>query len=410
MRRNMNNVLIVTPQNILPPGDGGKLCMYSRIVALYNENNKIYLAMGNTNVDVDNVYPDIMRYVSDYVVLPRASVEMKKADFIACFFEIARWFLSGKPRQAHTLHSNENRKKLMEFVKEKKINVIVLETIFSGELLDLELCKKENIRLVLVEHNVEYKFIKDCLFNMKIPVSIESRRVKKYERSILKKADLVVALSPKDAEILKKDFQINKLKYLPTTLSASTLVWNNTNSDYILFAGSLKFPPNYYSIIWFLKNVWTEFTKSHPNLKLKITGANTEKIRNEIHCYPNVVFTGFLDEYEFNLLKVNALFEIIPIIIGSGIKIKLLEALSIGIPVIATKHCYEGVPYKTDNAPYYVANNDADFLKAMEIFATNNDVRLEYSHNGKVFYNDIYASAENKNNWIDLLEAQRAEE
>ena len=43
----MNNVLIVTPQNILPPSDGGKLCMYSHIAALYNENNKIYLAMGN---------------------------------------------------------------------------------------------------------------------------------------------------------------------------------------------------------------------------------------------------------------------------------------------------------------------------------------------------------------------------
>lgn len=174
----MNNVLILTPQNILPPGDGGKLCMYSRIVALYNKNNKIYLAMGNTNVDIEIVYPGIMRYVSDYVVLPRASVEMKKANFITCFFEIVRWFLSGKPRQAHTLHSNENRKKLMEFVRKKKINVIVLETIFSGELVDMELCQNENVRIILVEHNVEYKFIKDCLFDMKIPAWIESRRVK----------------------------------------------------------------------------------------------------------------------------------------------------------------------------------------------------------------------------------------
>lgn len=399
----MNNVLIVTPQNILPPSDGGKLCMYSHIAALYNENNKIYLAMGNTDVDIEGVYPNVMQYLSDYIVLPRVSVELKKANFIARISEIISWFLSGKPRQAHTLGSNLNTKLLMEFVREKNINVIILETIFSGELLDFEFCKKENIRLVAVEHNVEYKFIKDCLFEMKIPAWIESNRVKKYEQYILKQADFVVAISPRDAEVLAKEFEIAKMAYLPALLPRATDMWSNRDSDYILFAGSLTFYPNYYSIMWFLKNVWTKFNKMCPNLKLKITGATTEKIKEDIKMYKNVVFTGFLEEYEFNLLKTDALFEVIPIIMGSGIKIKLLEALSMGIPVIATPHCYEGIPYNNMDNPYYVARSDEEFIEAMKMFVADKQLRMQYSKSGNKFYNQIYSSEVNKNNWLNIL-------
>ena len=72
---------------------------------------------------------------------------------------------------------------------------------------------------------------------------------------------------------------IAKMAYLPALLPRATDMWSNRDSDYILFAGSLTFYPNYYSIMWFLKNVWTKFNKMCPNLKLKITGATTEKIK-----------------------------------------------------------------------------------------------------------------------------------
>lgn len=43
----MNNIIVVTPQNIMPPSDGGKKCMYSHILSLYEYNDNTFLAMGN---------------------------------------------------------------------------------------------------------------------------------------------------------------------------------------------------------------------------------------------------------------------------------------------------------------------------------------------------------------------------
>lgn len=399
----MNNVLIITPQNIMPPTDGGKLCMYSRIVALNNLNNKVYLAMGNTDVNITEEYPKALTYLSGYISSPRVNKEIYKSNIRDIFFEICKWFLSGKPRQAQTLDSLDNRKKIMDFINDNFINIIVLETVFAAELIDLEICKQKNIRIVVIEHNVEYEFIKDCLPNMRMAAYMESRRVKKYEKRVNDIADEVIAISPYDVEKIKNNLNISHARYLPVTLSATESVWEEHNSDYILFTGSLNFPPNFKGIKWFLEKVWGQYHMLYPDIKLKITGAANKEASKMLSRYKNVFLTGFLEEAEFDKLKQNALFEIIPVISGSGIKIKLLEALSMGIPVIGTKHCYEGIPFDEIHNPYYVAKDEKDFLQAMSLFTKDKSIRDEYSKNGNEFYNLIYASDCNKKNWNDVV-------
>lgn len=399
----MNNILIVTPQNIIPPVDGGKLCMYSRILALQGKNNHVYLAMGNANIDLDKVYPKAMSHIRDYISLPRKNKEIKKSNFKDICVEVFKWFVSGKPRQAQTLFSIDNRKSAMAFIVDKGIDVIVLETVFASELIDIDLCKKMGIRLVVVEHNVEYEFIKDCMPNMRFASCIESSRIKSYEKRIDDLADEVIAISPYDADKLKRELNISNIKYLPVTLINQSNKWEGNDSSYILFAGSLKFAPNFRGIKWFLENIWHQYYMKYPNVKLKISGSFDNKGRNLISEHRNVVLTGFIDELEFDQLKRNALFEIIPIISGSGIKIKLLEALSMGIPVIGTQHCYDGIPFSNDITPYCVAKNAQEFLEAMILLTDNKKMRIDFSKRGYEFYNSIYASNSNMKNWIDMI-------
>ena len=59
----MNNIIVVTPQNIMPPSDGGKKCMYSHILSLYEYNDNTFLAMGN--IDEKNIVFNGNRLVLD---------------------------------------------------------------------------------------------------------------------------------------------------------------------------------------------------------------------------------------------------------------------------------------------------------------------------------------------------------
>ena len=399
----MNNIIVVTPQNIMPPSDGGKKCMYAHILSLHEYNDNIFLAMGN--IDEKNAYSNTLSHLKGYIPLFRQNKKIKRSNILIKCFEICKWFLSGKPRQAQTLSSNKNRKKLMKFIKDNKISTIVLETVFASELIDIENCKRNDIKIILIEHNIEYKFIKDCLSKFKLAATIESHRTKKYELDIITQVDKVIAISPQDAKELNGLIGEERVQYMPMPMPKKQIGWKNANTNYIVFSGSLNFYPNYCAIKWLLENTWDKFHEIHPNITLKITGNVSDKIKKEMQKYENVVFTGFLDDNELEKLAFNTLFEIIPINKGSGIKIKLLEALSVGIPVIATKHCYDGIPFNvTEIEPYCVANNAQEFLDAMCMFIKNDVLRERYSQFGYKFYNNVYASLENKEKWNDIIE------
>ncbi len=400
----MKNIMIVLPQNIFPPTDGGKICMYYHVDVLC-KNNNIYLAVNNNDKNYNINICNNVKNIIDIILLPIKTEKALKIKLMSNFMKIFKWIFYDKPHAEHRLTTHDNKNSLMSFIKKNKINIIFLETIYVAGLIDIEYCKINNIKIICIEHNIEYKFIKDCLSKFKLAATIESHRTKKYELDIITRVDKVIAISPQDAKELNKLIGKERVQYMPTPMPKKQMGWKNVNTNYIVFSGSLNFYPNYCAIKWLLENIWDKFHELHPNITLKITGNVSDKIKKKMERYENVVFTGFLDDYGLEKLTLNTLFEIIPINKGSGIKIKLLEALSLGIPIIATKHCYDGVPFNVaDNNPYFVAKDANDFLYAMCEFVKNNDLREQYSLAGYDFYNDVYASEETRCNWQKLVD------
>ena len=398
----MKKCIVISPQVIIPPTDGGKNSMYNHLISLAKISN-ISLVMGNNDDNNVNKYlNDYLNNIKKIFVFERVNKKIKKINYLKKCLEIIKWFFSFKPRQAQTIESKKNKNIVTKYIIENNIDHIILETPFAFEYLDYNILINKDIEIILIQHNVEYLFRKDCLDKYGIFSWWEVYLTKQYEKNVLKKSNRVVTISPKDKEILKNVFSINNIEYLPTPFKENKNKWIGNDSNYLLFSGSLEFFPHYHGIKWFIKEIFYEFIKEYPNIKLKITGKVNKKIKKELSTYNNIEFTGFVSDKDLEELLLNCNYMVIPIIKGSGIKIKLLEALSMGIPTIVTEHCYEGMPFdklKYDD-PYLVAKNEKDFISKMRLIINNNDEKLKISNNAKLFFEDIYGK---NNNWANKL-------
>lgn len=386
-------------QYVYPPNDGGKLGIYYRLKCLSTKFNMHLVIFNTENVNVEN---DDFRWAKNVMVVPR----LKKPRYMCNSSELIKqfisWGISRMPRQSYILNSNDVRRKIKAYIIENNINIVLLETPFSYVAVDFCFLKKRNIRLVTVFHNVENIYFQETSSWPRWLSCFEKKRIEALEKIVLKNSSMSICVSPYDAEWYKSTFGIKNIKYLPSVLPQTSKTWKNSKTQYIIFFSQLSFPPNYYGLIWFLENVFSKYSDKYPDVKLKITGRISNDRERIIKKYnKNIEMTGFLKDNDFKALLENALFSIVPVKHGSGVKIKLLEALSCGMPSITTKHCYDGIRFDAvkGKEPFAVADNADDFLKYMYDFTENSCIRERMSANGYDFYIKTYGSQDNIDNW-----------
>jgi glycosyltransferase involved in cell wall biosynthesis len=108
--------------------------------------------------------------------------------------------------------------------------------------------------------------------------------------------------------------------------------------DTLVFAGSLRYGPNYDAMRWFLSRVWPRVRQARPAARLLITGAHGDL---PLPAAENVVRTGFVQD--IRPLLASSWLAVAPILSGGGTRIKILEAMASCTPVVATTKGAEGI-------------------------------------------------------------------
>lgn len=385
-------------RKMYPVGDGGQQAVNMHYKLFHEMGVALYGVMSNVDDDCTDWRSYMPEFV-DLLVLLRCHPQVRTSPVKA----LGGYLLSGKPRRAQVIESKTNMDRVSEYINEKHIDAIVVETIYGLEHLDLPYLKAHNIPVIIVEHNVEYIYQRESLARFKFLASEEIRRTKRYEAKNLPLVNAVVAISPTDLKILTQDFALKNIDYIPFPYLPK-VIWENKSSKYIVFNGSLNTYVNYFSMQRFFSTVWPRFTAEHPDIELVITGRVTDEIRQEF-SYPQVRFTGFIDDNDLYRLLAECMFLISPIIIGSGAKLKLIEGLAMNIPVVATKHCFEGVPFtEQDGQPHLVAENANMFAEHMSSLTCSQHLRETISAAAARFFTKNYSVASVKAKWQKLLE------
>ena len=200
--------------------------------------------------------------------------------------------------------------------------------------------------------------------------------------------DMVVTLSPIDAKKLK-DHGVHTPICSSFAIVDSEVDSVNEPSDgrRLVFIGPDSHAPNLIGITWFLENCWEKLKCIDSKFRLDIIGQWEEKRICEFKSkYEDVEFMGFVEDLKA-ALKGSVI--IVPITIGSGIRMKILEACSNGIPFVSTTVGAEGIP--VENGKHcFIANTPSEFIDDI-VKLQDKEIQKKFVDNSHRLINEFYS-------------------
>lgn len=299
-------------------------------------------------------------------------------------FDAFRYLLMNKSYNVVRFYDKDVEKKLIELIQKHQFDSVVMESIYL--LPYLQIFKKYGIKIILRTHNVEHKIWSSLAENStsllkKWYLNKLSSQLEKYELENCKEVDGIISITEDDAQF----FQQFEPK-THTTCIPPMVVINEENTNYDLsdfyFLGAMDWQPNIEGINWFIKDVipdgliGTEFYLGGKNLNKK--DYQHEGITN-VGEVENAV--DFIKEHGICVIPLHS---------GSGLKIKLLENMALGKPIITTSEGARGVGVR--NNEHVLITDDADeFRELMYKLNIDKDLRQRLGRNAKEFVATNYS-------------------
>ena len=188
-----------------------------------------------------------------------------------------------------------------------------------------------------------------------------ARAALELERYWLPQFDRVLATSCHDEKLLHDIAADAKVTVYPNALPLIVPPPRSERAE-IVFSGNLEYAPNIAAVRFFHRNVWPALQSRWPELKWKILSKNPGSIRSLTERDPSIQFTGFVEDAVAVIAQSRV--AIVPLLAGSGTRIKILEAWAAGTPVVSTTLGAEGLEYR-DREHLVLADNPESFTAAV---------------------------------------------
>jgi glycosyltransferase involved in cell wall biosynthesis len=195
-------------------------------------------------------------------------------------------------------------------------------------------------------------------------------------------------VSEPEREIFGKFFPKNKAKVEIIPNGVDTKVYRGIETVFkqnsIIFTGSFKYHPNYEAMVWFINYVFPLILNRIPDAHLMITGDHVGLLVPESK---NVTLTGYVNDINDYISSSGV--SIAPLLSGGGTRLKILEAMAIGTPVVATSKGAEGLDAR-NKEQLIIADTPESFANGVIEILKTPDLRQQLSSNGKKFVREKF--------------------
>lgn len=214
---------------------------------------------------------------------------------------------------------------------------------------------------------------------------------RRYEAVHFSKAKNVIMIAPVDKAYVERSCPQSKIWVVPNGVDVDFFRPNGTvkpKPNSLLFTGVMSYRPNEESIVYFIKNVLPLIRKEIPDTSLTIAGKEpSQELQSYVKKIDGIKVTGYVEDIRpfFNQSMVY----VAPMISGSGIKNKILEAWAMGNPVVATTMASQGLnAINGDNilladSPESFANKIVEVFKSTEL---QSKLRVNSRRTAKAIY------------------------
>ena len=304
----------------------------------------------------------------------------------------ALWNLlfSKLPYNAVRFISSGFREKLIEVIKGFKPELIILENLYPAAYLD-DIRNNSNAKIVFRAHNIEHEIWERTALNAnglrKLYINILAKRIKNFEYSLINQYDILVPITQRDGESLRGMGNNKPCFILPTGyyMKAKEVPELEIQTPVVAHLGALDWLPNQEGLLWFIDKVWPRLREIHPDVEFHIAGRNAPKWFEKKFHLDGVTFHGEIEDADHFLRSYPI--HIVPLFSGSGMRIKIVEAMAYGRAVVTTTIGTEGIDTQ-DGANILISDSDLSFANSIIKLIENEAYCREIGKNAFTFVNE----------------------
>lgn len=208
-------------------------------------------------------------------------------------------------------------------------------------------------------------------------------KLTQYLHRSLPKVAGATAVSIREQELLQSIAPAElPIKLVPNGVDLATYTnrYESPHADLLIYPGAISFAPNREAVAFFAREILPIIRAQRPNTRLVVTGAAEPAQIGDLAGVPGLIFAGRLPDVRPAVAGAWA--EVVPLRSGSGTRLKVLEALALGTPVISTRKGAEGLDL-VDERDLLLADSPADFAAATLRVLSSPALRHELSVQGR---------------------------
>ena len=307
-----------------------------------------------------------------------------------------------QPDMALRLVSEAYSRRLADWLAEESFDVVQIGGIEMAPYLDVAKAARLQPRIVFDNLNCEYvlqkrAFLTDLRTPSRWPVAaysfVQWQRLRRYEAQVCRAADQVLAVSDVDAVMLKELVPGLGVTVVPNGVDTLTYrpefegLEPRMPEEALVFTGTMDFRPNVDAVLWFARQVLPRVQAEMPDVHFFVVGQRPHRRLDSLRSDPAITLTGWVKDPRPYIAQ--AAVYVAPLRIGGGTRLKLLEAMAMGKPVVATSLGAEGYPV-ADGRELLLADTPEDFAMTVAKLLRAPEWRVELGQAGRRFVEQQY--------------------
>lgn len=388
----MSRILLLTPQLPYPPHQGTSLRNFHIVRGLAERHEVTLLSFVEmeqvSQTAVSTPLHTLCQHIITVPVPPRTTAT-----------RLRQLLTTRLPDMAHRLYSPAFNEKLVELLQQRPFfDIIQIEGIELARTIPLIRQHSPQSKLVFDNHNAETDLqrramLADLPNPRRWPAAayswLQVRRLHQFEGAACRGVDWITAVSATDKETISHFLH-------PQTTPPITVIPNCIDlTDYahwpltpdtprfdLVFSGKMDYRPNIDAVLWFAQAVWPQIIAQRPQTTWAIVGQKPHPRLERLRGLPGITITGWVEAVQPYL--AGAAVCLLPFRIGSGTRLKLIEALAAGKAVASTRIGAEGFDVVNERE-LLLADDPADLATAVLRLLYDAKLREQLGGNGRLF-------------------------
>lgn len=391
-------ILIISNYFPYPPQDGTRIQIFQRLRYL-SESHSVTLLCVVDQEPEPTLVEELRRYCPVHIIL-RPKVRLSESVWQRAFNFLCS-YASGIPYYFRDAISTEAREWIREQQQLQQFDVVEAD-IEAG----LYLCDPMDALKVWVLHSVSDANEERRLRVVQNAIDgflIRSYRgiSRRFDRHVGRRVDMVAVLTPEN---------VTDLKRIDSKIAVSNCLTNGVDLEYfnyeaprphaegVCFVGSMDYLPNPDAVLHFYQDIWPAVRREVPEAEFVVVGSRPTPEVVALGQDPSVSVTGFVDDVRPLLRKAGV--AVAPLRMGGGILNKVLEAMAMGVPLVASSVAVHGLAVES-GVHLFIADDDAEFAAAVKRLLNDPELRVRMATAARKY-------VETRHQWRAIIQGYEA--